>query len=86
MPVAGGSMALAPLLIAMVGSAKAPSLRILDEPQFIKIVSLAIRNHGGILLKAADALKVHRNTLNRWIEQYPQLSAQVNTAREEGSK
>jgi hypothetical protein len=59
------------------------ALRILDEPQFIRIVSTAIANNHGVLLRVAEALKVHRNTLGRWIEMYPELGIRVNLARGE---
>jgi len=59
------------------GNPKLTALRVLDEPQFIRIISIAIARHRGVLTNAAKSLKVHRNTLTRWIEQYPELGAEV---------
>lgn len=59
------------------------ALRILDEPQFIRIVKSALKNNKGVLLDAAEALNVHRNTLGRWINTYPELGAEVVAAKVE---
>ncbi len=56
---------------------KLTALRILDEPQFIRIISIAIARHRGVLENAAKSLHVHRNTLGRWIKKYPELGAEV---------
>jgi hypothetical protein len=49
------------------------ALRIADEPRFLVIVGEAIRLNHGIVVNAAEALKVHRNTLMRWLDNYSVL-------------
>ena len=64
------------------GNARLSALRISNEDQFLDYVSKAIKLNHGILVNAASALKVHRNTLTKWIDYYPVLSSAIREARE----
>jgi len=59
------------------GNAQLSALRILDEPQFVHIIGLALARHRGFIINAAKSLKVNRNTLGRWIKKYPELGAEL---------
>lgn len=58
------------------------ALRIIDEPQFIKIIGIQFARDRGVILKTAAALRVHRNTLGRWVEQYPALKLELTRVRD----
>jgi sugar diacid utilization regulator len=60
---------------------KLSALQVLDTPQFIRIVTKAIKNNNGNVGDTADALNVHRNTLGRWLDKYPELKAEAVTAK-----
>lgn len=57
------------------------AMRISHPQRFIDIVTTAIVKNHGILQNAAEALKVHRNTLDRWLKKYPELRAVVEKAK-----
>jgi transcriptional regulator with PAS, ATPase and Fis domain len=63
------------------GNARLSALRVNGEKQFLEIVSRAIRINHGIVKNAAEALKVHRNTLMKWIDHYHELGVAVEDAR-----
>lgn len=58
------------------------AMRISHPDRFIDIVTKAITVNHGLVGNAAVALAVHRNTLGRWIEKYPELQAAVTKSRE----
>jgi sugar diacid utilization regulator len=57
------------------------ALRISDPDKFVKMTVAAIKLNNGNVRNAAEALKVHRNTLMRWIEKYSELKAAVAASR-----
>lgn len=54
-----------------------------DENQAIRIVSMAIRDNYGNIKATAEALKLSRTTLNRWVKDHPELQRVVKKARGE---
>ena len=67
------------------GNARLSALRINGEEQFLSIVTRAIKLNHGIVVNAAEALKVHRNTLMKWINHYPLLGVALEEARIEAA-
>ena len=67
------------------GNAKLSALRVNGESQFLVLVSRAIRINHGNVGNAATALKVHRNTLMKWINHYSILEEARDEARMEAA-
>lgn len=63
------------------GHPQLTALRVNGEKQFLGIVARALRANSGVLVNAADALKVNRETLRKWIYHYPALQTAIDEAR-----
>ena len=64
------------------GHPELSALRVNGTAQFLRIVKDAIRANRGVLVNAAEALKVSRDTLRKWIAHYEVLGTAIEEARE----
>lgn len=60
---------------------KLTGLRLANYAQFEDIIRKTIQANNGIVVNAAIALNVHRNTMYRWIGESPILRSVVSAAR-----
>lgn len=65
------------------GNATLSAMRIADNDRWKRTVITAIRLNHGIIMNAAVALGVHRNTLQRWVNKYADLRTAVQEAQRE---
>lgn len=63
------------------GNAQLSAMRVADPEKWRNKVITAIRLNHGIILNAAIALGIHRNTLQRWVNKHPELRQVVQQAQ-----
>jgi hypothetical protein len=61
------------------------AMRISHPQRWMDIVTKALVLNNGHVCNAAVALKVHRNTLQLWITQHPELKQVIQQSKEESN-